>query len=65
MNKKITDLEKQLLIKDHQLQLNNKELEIKDKDILYEKQKNEILELKLQVLQFQMSSPTQLSFESD
>jgi len=56
-NKKVSELNNQINELKHTIQL-------KDKDILYEKQKNEILELKLQVLQFKMSSPTKLSFES-
>ena len=70
MNNKITELEKQLIIKDHQLELKDKDIlfekqkcELKDKDILYEKQKSEILEMKLMMLKFQTSSPTKLNFD--
>ena len=69
MNNKIIELEKQLIKKDHQLELKDKDIqleqtknELKDKDILFEKQKNEILEMKLMMLKFQTSNPTNLSF---
>ena len=52
INNKIIELEKQIIIKDHQL-------ELKDKDILFEKQKCELkdkdiqLEMKLTMLKFE------------
>ena len=49
MNNKITELEKRIIEINHQLIIKNKELEIKDKDILLEKQKSEILEIKLKI----------------
>ena len=60
INNKIIELEKQIIIKDHQLELKDKDIlfekqkcELKDKDIQLEKQKSEILEMKLTMLKFE------------
>ncbi len=53
LEKKVLDLNNQLIIKDKDILMKNREIEMiietKDKDIIIEKQKNELLELKLQI----------------
>ena len=50
MHNKIITLEKQIIDLHHQLEIKDKNLELKDKDILIEKQKNELLEMKLMMI---------------